>query len=72
MPKAIRQLTQEQIKQLDKLWFIYGNYGPKHHDGGHRFIQVLLEHNEDARDWYGPSDECIDAVDAILAQIAGE
>ncbi|HMG82792.1 MAG TPA: hypothetical protein VK559_07135 [Ferruginibacter sp.] len=42
-------LTDTQKKQLEKLWFIYGNGHKKHTLGNHRFIQRLLECNDDAR-----------------------
>jgi ribosome recycling factor len=46
------QLTAEQRKALEKLWFIYGNQGKKHTHHNHRFIQNFLEHNEDSREFY--------------------
>jgi hypothetical protein len=45
-------LTEDQKKGLMKLWFIYGNRGKKHSHGNHRFIQCILEHGEDEREFY--------------------
>lgn len=69
-------LTNDQRKQLERLWFLFGNNGPKHTHGNHGFIQGLLQRSEDDRDFYRrPSrsahyqpltDECEQAVDAIL------
>jgi len=36
-------LTIERKKRLKKLWFTYGNNGPKHTKGNHRLIQLFLE-----------------------------
>lgn len=69
-------LTYEQRKALENLWFEYGNNGPKHTWGNHKFIQGMLERGEDDRDffrktgrlkeWKPLSPECEAAVDAIL------
>lgn len=61
------QLAVDQRRALEELWFLYGNHGKKHTDGGHRFIQVLLERGEDAREMYSPGAELAERVDAILA-----
>jgi acetyl esterase/lipase len=45
-------ISEEQRKKLQKLWFIYGNDGKKHTHYNHRFIQNIIEHNEDTRDAY--------------------
>ena len=52
-------LTKEQIKQLEKLWFIYGNKGKKHTHHNHRFIQNFIEAGEDTRDFYLNADRSI-------------
>jgi len=62
-------LTQEQKKKLELLWFVYGNYGKKHSDGNHRFIQNLLEKGEDYRKLFKPSKEAKKAVDEILKSV---
>lgn len=67
-------LTVEQKKTLEKLWFIYGNGHQKHTLGNHKFIQSLLESNEDYRKFYVNTAsvmdcltvECINDVDKIL------
>lgn len=45
-------INLEQRKKLNKLWFIYGNGGPKSTKGNHSFIQGFLERNSDDRDFY--------------------
>ncbi|MET0623877.1 MAG: hypothetical protein ABW250_12905 [Pyrinomonadaceae bacterium] len=68
-------LTDAQRERLERLWFIYGNYGPKTTPGNHQFIQGLLEHGLDLRPLQTkrtakrekPTEECEAAVEAILA-----
>lgn len=55
-------------KKLEKLWFIYGNNGPKHTHANHRFIQCWLEEGTDERAFFGPTEECIKAVDKVLGE----
>ena len=62
----ILSLTEGQERQLKRLWFIYGNGGTYHADSNHKFIQRLLDAQQDQRDFYRPTEECIAAVDAIL------
>lgn len=50
-------LSEEQRKQLNKLWHIYGNNGKKHTHHNHRFIQNFLEHGEDTEDFYRNADK---------------
>ncbi len=45
---------------------LYGNYGRKHSDSAHHFIQQFLEQGQDTRDFYRPPTEVIELVDAIL------
>jgi hypothetical protein len=67
-------LTQEQRDRLERLWFYYGNYGPKTTPGNHSFIQRLLENGIDERSLYNKrtpkselsTPECVRAVEAIL------
>lgn len=67
-------LTLEQRECLERLWFYYGNYGPKTTPGNHSFIQRLLENGIDERPLYTkrtpkseiPTPECVKAVEAIL------
>jgi hypothetical protein len=67
-------LTPEQRDRLERLWFYYGNYGPKTTPGNHSFIQRLLENGYDERSLYNkrtpkseiPTPECERAVEAIL------
>jgi hypothetical protein len=68
-------LTPEQRERLERLWFYYGNYGPKTTPGNHSFIQRLLENGIDERSLHSkrtpkseiPTPECVRAVEAILS-----
>lgn len=68
-------LTDAQRERLERLWFVYGNYGPKTTPGNHQFIQGLLEHGLDLRPLQTkrtakrerPTEECEAAVEAVLA-----
>jgi hypothetical protein len=68
-------LASEQRDRLERLWFYYGNYGPKTTPGNHSFIQRLLENGIDERSLYNkrtpksefPTQECERAVEAILS-----
>lgn len=62
-------LTSDQRYELERLWFVYGNHGPKHSHSGHRFIQCLLEEGEDHRNFFKPSGEVIQAVDNVLKEV---
>lgn len=69
-------LTDEQRDRLERLWFYYGNYGPKTTSGNHSFIQRLLENGYDERPLYNkrtpksemPTSECVAAVEMILVR----
>jgi hypothetical protein len=68
-------LTPEQRDRLERLWFYYGNYGPKTTPANHNFIQRLLENGIDERSLHNkrtpkseiPTPECVRAVEAILS-----
>ncbi len=64
-------LTHEQREKLERLWFIYGNHGPKMTKGNHSFIQGLLERGRDERplkqQGWMPTAECERAVDRVLS-----
>ena len=68
-------LTGSQRGRLERLWFVYGNHGPKTSPGNHQFIQGLLEHGLDLRPLQTkrtakrdrPTEECEAAVEAVLA-----
>lgn len=49
-------LTEDQKKQLMKIWFVYGNNGKKHSHHNHRFIQNCIEHGEDTEEFYRNAD----------------
>lgn len=57
-------LSDWQKKELEKLWFIFGNGGQKHTQGNHKFIQSLLK-GKDYRKFYSPTPECVEAVGKI-------
>lgn len=59
-------LSPEQRRKLEKLWFIYGNHGSKSTLRRHKFIQGFLEHGHDYRDFYKPDRELLEKVDTIL------
>ena len=67
-------ITAEQRERLERLWFSYGNYGPKTTSGNHSFIQRLLEQGIDERSLHTkrtpkselPTPECVAAVEVIL------
>jgi len=69
-------LTAEQRARLERLWFIYGNYGPKSTPGNHSFIQRLIENGIDERPLNHkrtpksqiPPPECEACVDKILSE----
>jgi len=72
--KAV-SLAPEQRDRLERLWFYYGNYGPKTTPANHSFIQRLLENGIDERSLHNkrtpkseiPTPECEQAVEAILS-----
>jgi len=72
-------LTDAKRERLERLWFVYGNYGPKTTPGNHQFIQGLLEHGLDLRPLLTkrtpkrdcPTEECEAAVEAVLASPEG-
>jgi hypothetical protein len=72
-------LTAEQRERLERLWFYFGNYGPKTTSGNHSFIQRLLENGIDERSIHTkrtpkselPTPECEVAVEAVLAMQRG-
>jgi hypothetical protein len=69
-------LTAGQRTRLERLWFIYGNYGPKSTPGNHSFIQRLIENGIDERPLNTkrtpksqiPTQECEAFVDKILSE----
>src|SRR5215216_4845807 len=72
-------LSRYQRERLERLWFYFGNYGPKTTPGNHQFIQGLLEHGLDLRPLQTkrtakrdkPTEECVAAVEAILSSKDG-
>lgn len=61
------EVTVGQRRELERLWFIYGNYGPRHDMQNHYFIQGFLERGQDERDFNRVTPECLAAVDRVLA-----
>lgn len=45
-------LSEEQLKAFEKLWFIYGNDGRKCTFLNHKLVQGFYEHHEDRRKPY--------------------
>jgi hypothetical protein len=72
-------LNEAQHDRLERLWFIYGNYGPKTTPGNHQFIQGLLEHGLDLRPLLTkrtakkdvPTAECVAEVEKVLTSTGG-
>lgn len=60
------EINANQRRNLEDLWFVYGNHGKKHTMSSHRFIQEILEKGMDRRDFFRPPPECVKAVDEIL------
>ena len=60
------EITSEQRGRLERLWFVYGNYGPRHTMENHYFIQGFLERGQDERDFNDVTPECLADVDAAL------
>ena len=75
------KLTELQLNQLEKLWFVYGNNGRKSTLFNHKYIQGFIEAGEDRKEFYlegierliergfekdGITLECIFAVEKIV------
>ena len=60
------KLKAGQQMAMEGLWFRFGNNGPKHTMGNHKFIQRHVEGRMDEIDLYDPTDECREAVRKIL------
>jgi len=59
-PPAVQQ-------ELERLWFIYGNGGPKHNPHDHKFIQRHVEGRGNEAKFYSPTVECRKAVRIALS-----
>jgi hypothetical protein len=66
------EVTDGQRSALERLWFIYGNYGPKTTPDNHQFIQGFLERGQDERDFNKVTPECLAAVDAVLRDTSAQ
>lgn len=66
------KISKKQRKQIESLWLVYGNYGKRHSNANHRFLQSLLERGQDLRDLFKPSAEVVLKVDQILLGVAGD
>ena len=72
-------LNAAQRERLERLWFYYGNYGPRTSPGNHQFIQALLEQGLDLRPLLTkrtakrdiPTDECVAEVEKVLTSTGG-
>ena len=47
---------------LGSLWFVFGNNGPAHTPGNHKYIQRIVEGNDHLADLYDATEQCKDAV----------
>jgi len=61
------EITIEQRRFLEDLWFIWGNGGPKHSMSNHKFIQGIIERGDDDRKFFKPDKDLIRVVDSILS-----
>lgn len=65
------ELSGEQLYELERLWYVYGNHGKRHTLGNHLFIQSLFEQENDIRllcaKRYYPTPECEADVEKVLA-----
>ncbi len=60
------EITNQQYKELNRIWFIYGNDGKKCTPENHIFIRSLIEHAEYDTKPKHASKECVDEVNKIL------
>lgn len=75
------KLTENQVKELEKLWFVFGNNGKKSTLFNHKYIQGFLEAGEDRKEPYlnglerlkergmekdGITQDCIESVEKIV------
>jgi hypothetical protein len=66
-------IDAEQQRQLEDLWFRFGNNRSEHTMGNHKFIQRLLDSDglwEES--FYKPTQACLDAVVAIVGRPQAE
>lgn len=49
-------ITPIQRIKLNRLWFIYGNGGSKHTDLNHKYIQGIIQYDEDREAAYKNAD----------------
>lgn len=64
--------SEDIRRKLEKLWFVYGNYGPKCTPENHKFIQRLVEgRRQDAKAWRrtGVTKECRKAVREVIGKL---
>jgi hypothetical protein len=59
-------MHDKQRERLRDLWFVFGNHGPNHTPGNHKFVQALLTDERDLRDFYRPTQECLEAVEEVM------
>jgi hypothetical protein len=58
--------SPEQLKFLEDLWFVWGNYGKRHTMSNHKFIQAILDRREWDNKYYNPDRELESIVVSIL------
>lgn len=54
--------------KLGALWFVFGNNGPAHTDGNHKYIQRHVEGEDSKADLYDATEECKAAVRRVLVE----
>lgn len=68
MAKSIK-LSEKQIKELKKLWFVYGNGGEKHTLFNHKYIQGIIECSEQRTEYLKKklvTEECKNEVESVI------
>ena len=70
------ELTSNQIMDLKRLWFVFGNNGIKSTKGNHSYIQGFIDRKEDNKEFYlvaanrmgkeAITKECINVVEKII------
>jgi anti-sigma factor ChrR (cupin superfamily) len=56
MARKLVKITDDQRQELMRIWFVFGNNGKKHTHHNHRYIQCLIENNEDTEHFYRNAD----------------
>ena len=67
--KKYDDLTIDQRKLINRSWFVFGNYGKKHNDSDHKFIQFIVENRIEECPAFEDliSEECKEFVTLLMA-----